>query len=124
MKGSKQKITSETKGIDAYVKNQLKTYEGRMKEIFETYDQPIAFKVSDMLRGKCMFKNITKINQCCSEIINAIQKDKEIKLIEIKNRLRMPTSDIKLKILFGNVIAELQLVINFSAAAYQFKHNI
>jgi len=34
------------------------------------------------------------------------------------------TSDLTLKLLFGNVIAELQLVINLKAAEYEFSHKI
>jgi hypothetical protein len=47
-----------------------------------------------------------------------------IEIIEIDNRLRKGTSDLVLKILFGKVVAELQLVINLNAAEYQFNHKI
>ena len=87
------------------MKKELKAYESRMEEIFQSHSEPIHFKVSDMLRGKCMFIEAEKINQCCSDIIEAVSKDETLKLIEVDNRLTKPTSDITLKILFGNVIA-------------------
>ncbi len=36
----------------------------------------------------------------------------------------MGTSDLVLKILFGNVIAEMQLVINLNASDYSFAHKL
>jgi hypothetical protein len=95
-----------------------------MNEIFEKTEKPIAFKVSDMLRAKCMFIDVDKINACCSEIISAVEKDSNLKLIEVDNRLRMGTSDITLKILFGNVISEIQLAINMRVSDYEFNHKI
>jgi len=95
-----------------------------MNAIFLTHEKPIEFKVSDMLRGKCMFADVSKINKCCSDIIDIVDKDGSIKLIEVKNRLRKGTSDLSLKLLFGSVVAELELVINLKAVAYEFSHKI
>ena len=91
-----------------------------MDKIFDTLEKPINFKVSDMLRGKCMFSSVDRINQCCSDILKAIEADKSgaLKLIEIDNRLQKETSDLVMKILFGKVIAELQLVIDLDSAEY------
>ena len=105
MKQSKKQSQSKVEGINDFVKKELKAYEERMDEIFQSHSEPIQFKVSDMLRGKCMFIEAAKINQCCSDIIEAVSKDETLKLIEVDNRLAKPTSDITLKILFGNVIA-------------------
>jgi hypothetical protein len=54
-----------------------------MENIFETLDQPIQFKVSDMLRGKCHFAGVSKINDCCHEILEILKKEenKDLKLI-------------------------------------------
>jgi hypothetical protein len=89
-----------------------------MNEIFEKTEKPIEFKVSDMLRAKCMFIEVDKINACCSDIINAVEKDGSLQLIEIDNRLRKGTSDITLKILFGDVISEIQLAIDMKVTDY------
>lgn len=79
-----------------------------------------------MLRGKCAFSVVEKINQCCSDIRSALtaEKYKHIKLIEIDNRLKKGTSDLVLKILFGSIVAEMQLVINLSASDYAFAHKL
>ena len=52
-----------------------------MNAIFLTHEKPIEFKVSDMLRGKCMFMDVSKINKCCSDIEDMVSKDGSIKLI-------------------------------------------
>ncbi len=97
-----------------------------MENIFKTLDQPIEFKVTDMLRGKCLFAAVDKINDCCFEIMESLKKEenKDLKLIEIDNRLKQSTSDLVLKVLFGNIVAELQLVINLEAAEFEFGHKI
>lgn len=39
-------------------------------------------------------------------------------MIKLDNRLKNPTSDLVLKILFGSTIAEFQMAINLNAAEY------
>ena len=97
-----------------------------MGDLYDNLKEPLYFKVSDMLRGKCSFAVVEKINQCCTDIKEAIESGryKHLKLIEIDNRLRMGTSDLVLKILFGNAIAEMQLVIDLSASDYAFAHKL
>jgi hypothetical protein len=75
----------------------------------------IEFKVSDMLRAKCMFKNVGDINYTAGEIKKGIE-DKKLTLVEIDNRLRgkTNTSDLVFKILVGETITELQLPIEFN----------
>lgn len=103
-----------------------KLYENEITEIFETKNDPIDFKVDDMLRAKCLFSGVDKINECCQEILNTLNKqdNKDLKLIKLSNRLKKPTSDINIKILFGNVIAELQLAILLNHAEYEFQHKL
>lgn len=74
--------------------------------MYNSLDKPIFFKVTDMLRGKCMFSGVDKINQCCTELKKAIE-DKGYRLVEIDNRLRgkTGTSDLVLKIMIGDTIA-------------------
>jgi hypothetical protein len=45
-------------------------------------------------------------------------------VIKLDNRLNKPTSDLTIKILFGNTIAELQMAINLNAAENEFNHKI
>ena len=76
-----------------------------MRDLYDNLKEPLYFKVSDMLRGKCAFSVIEKINQCCTDIKEALKTKQysHLKLIEVDNRLRKGTSDLVLKILFGNV---------------------
>ncbi len=120
------KSSSDTLTISQLVKKQKKAYEQKISKIFEQLKTPIVFKVSDMLRGKCMFATVDKINKCCSDILKA-QKRKQFKgfrVIQVDNRLRKGTSDLVLKVLLGNVIAEMQLVINLDISEYSFAHKL
>jgi hypothetical protein len=47
-----------------------------MKKIFATINCPLPYKVSDLLRGKCVFTSIKKINKCCSDIRDFIENSK------------------------------------------------
>lgn len=50
---------SETeKTIGEQVAKQKNIFTQKMSKIFDTIDKPIPFKVSDMLRGKCLFNSI------------------------------------------------------------------
>jgi hypothetical protein len=71
-----------------------------------------------MLRAKCMFTTVENINRCCFDIKEALElpENQDLQLIEIDNRLRKKTSDLVVKVLFGTVITEMQLVINLSSA--------
>ncbi len=79
-----------------------------------------------MLRAKCAFIGVEKINQCCADIKQALKTKQynHLRLIEIDNRLRKGTSDLVLKILFGDMIAEMQLVIDLNASNYAFAHKL
>jgi hypothetical protein len=70
-----------------------------------------------MLKCTCSFSVVEKINQCCNDIQDSLKTDKykHLKLIEIDNRLNKGTSDLILKILFGNVITEIQFVVDLNA---------
>ncbi len=89
-----------------------------MKNIFSKAKESIPFMVSDLLRGKCVFTSVERINKCCQDIKNEIsnRKDEGLRLIEIDNRLGKSNSDLVMKILFGNTIAELQLVKDLNTA--------
>lgn len=97
-----------------------------MRHLYDNLKEPLYFKVSNMLRGKCAFSVIEKINQCCADIKEALKTKQcsHLKLIKIDNRPRKGTSDLVLKILFGDVIAEMQLMIDLSASDYAFAHKL
>jgi hypothetical protein len=97
-----------------------------MKNIFSKAKESIPFMVSDLLRGKCVFTSVERINKCCQDIKNEIinRKDEGLRLIEIDNRLGKSNSDLVMKILFGNTIAELQLVKDLNTAQYEFSHKL
>jgi hypothetical protein len=97
-----------------------------MKNIFSKAKESIPFMVSDLLRGKCVFTSVERINKCCHDIKNEIsnRKDEGLRLIEIDNRLGKSNSDLVMKILFGNTIAELQLVKDLNTAQYEFSHKL
>lgn len=97
-----------------------------MKSIFNKIDQPIPFKVTDMLRGKCVFSSVTKINKCCADIVKMVESkaNEGLKLFEVDNRLKKDTCDLVIKIIFGNVVAEFQLVKEANIADYDFNHKI
>jgi hypothetical protein len=54
-----------------------------MNNIFSTWSKPIPFKVDDMLRGKCLFASVGKINKCCSDILEALKKEENKDLVVI-----------------------------------------
>jgi len=73
-----------------------------MRKLFESSNGVIEFKVSDMVRGKCMFNSVAKINNCATSIIVKIRQIERqggnIRLVEIDNRLSGITCDLVLKI--------------------------
>lgn len=97
-----------------------------MNQIFASHSDPIPFKVDDMLRGKCLFADVSNINKCCSDVLSALKEEgnKDIEVTELKNRLNWGTSDLVLRIRIGNTVAEFQMAINMSAAEYEFNHLI
>ncbi len=79
-----------------------------------------------MLRGKCVFSSVTKINNCCADIVKMVESkaDEGLRLFEVDNRLKKDTSDLVIKIIIGNVVAEFQLVKEANIADYDFNHKI
>lgn len=72
-----------------------------------------------------MFASVDGINECCEMLKKSISETK-YKIIEIDNRLKgkTGTSDIVLKIIMDQTIAQLQLVIDLNVASYQFSHKL
>ena len=124
----KPQDTSNRSKLLIHVEEEKKVFEQKMNKVFDNLKKPLLFKVSDMLRGKCMFASVQKINHCCNDIKKQItQSEGRFKLVEIDNRLQdddKGTSDLVMKILVGDVIAELQLVIDLDSAEYEFSHKL
>lgn len=92
-----------TPTLDDYLKEEEVDYNSQMKNIYDQIREPIPFKVSDMLRGKCLFQTVPEINECASKLKEAISRQK-FTLVEINNRLTDKTSDLVFKILIGNTV--------------------
>jgi hypothetical protein len=43
-----------------------------MKIIYNESDEPIPYKISDLLRGKCTFPTLDSANNCCQLIRDEI----------------------------------------------------
>lgn len=80
-----------------------------------------------MLRGKCVFLDISDIIYTVNSIKDFVKKDPRFSLGEIESRFtnKIPISDVTLKIIINNeILAELQLTVQTNAAAYNFAHKI
>ncbi len=89
----------------------------------------ITFKISDMLRGKCVFISIPDIIITIDRIKAFALKDekKRFRIIEIESRFtnKVPISDVTLKIAINEeIVTELQLAVQSNAAAYNFAHKV
>ena len=80
-----------------------------------------------MVRGKCVFLEVTDIIQTVNSIKEFVSRDSRFALAEIESRFTnpLPISDVTLKIIINQqIVAELQLTIQTNAAAYNFAHKI
>lgn len=64
----KPQDTSNRSKLLIHVEEEKKVFEQKMNKVFDNLKKPLLFKVSDMLRGKCMFASVQKINHCCNDI--------------------------------------------------------
>lgn len=55
--------------LASFAKKEYHFYKKQMESMYDSMDEPIKFKVSDMLRGKCLFSNVSQINRACSKIV-------------------------------------------------------
>ena len=80
-----------------------------------------------MVRGKCVFLEISDILETVKSIKDFIKKDSRFTIEEIESRFtnEIPISDVTLKIVINKrIVAELQLTIQTNAATYNFAHKI
>jgi hypothetical protein len=82
-----------------------------------------------MVRGKCVFLEISDIIKTIDQIKAFVQKDekKRYRITEIESSFtnKLPISDVTLKIAINEVIvSELQLTVQANAAAYNFAHKV
>lgn len=87
----------------------------------------VPFKISDMVRGKCVFLEVSDIIHTVKSIKDFVSKDSRFTIEEIESRFTntTPISDVTLKIVINKkIVAQLQLTIQTNAAAYNFAHKI
>ena len=87
----------------------------------------VPFKISDMVRGKCVFLEVSDIIDTVKSIKDFVSKDSRFTIEEIESRFTntTPISDVTLKIVINKrIVAQLQLTIQTNAAAYNFAHKI
>ena len=80
-----------------------------------------------MVRGKCVFLEVSDIIQSVQSIKEFVSRDARFKIEEIESRFTNPTpiSDVTLKIVINDkIVAQLQLTIQTNAATYSFAHKI
>jgi hypothetical protein len=80
-----------------------------------------------MVRGKCVFLEVSDIIESVNAIKKFVEKDPRYGISEIESRFtnKVPISDVTLKIVLNNqIVAELQLTIQTNAATYNFAHKI
>ena len=125
MNGKFQKfeIKEGERNLENFLAQEKEAYQNQMKALFEKINGEIPFTVSDMLRGKCMFREISQINQAAKEITENCRK-KGFKVVEIENRLGKNTKDLVFKIEIGGIIAEFQLAYQFNVVKNEFNHKI
>ena len=94
----------------------------------------VKFEVTDMVRGKCTFLQLSDILSTIQDIKSFVNRQKQstdtthkYRIISVENRFtrKVPISDITLKIALNQeIVAELQLTLQTNAAAYNFAHKI
>ena len=116
MKGSIKQILAQ----------QETTYRKIIDELLEK-STAVPFKISDMVRGKCVFLEVSDIIDTVKSIKDFVSKDSRFTIEEIESRFTntTPISDVTLKIIINKrIVAQLQLTIQTNAAAYNFAHKI
>ena len=61
--------------MDSLFKHEEELYEENITRTYEMMEESIAFGVSDMVRGKCMFSSLKDLNECCELLKEAIKKN-------------------------------------------------
>lgn len=103
-----------------------KDYLIKVDELLESRES-VQFKISDMVRGKCIFLEIGDIIETVNDIKRFVKEDDRFGLTEIESRFtnKVPISDVTLKIILNKqIVAELQLTIQTNAATYNFAHKV
>eukprot|EP00178_Gracilaria_changii_P004060 TRINITY_DN1626_c0_g1_i13.p1 TRINITY_DN1626_c0_g1~~TRINITY_DN1626_c0_g1_i13.p1 ORF type:complete len:181 (+),score=33.20 TRINITY_DN1626_c0_g1_i13:1108-1650(+) len=119
---------SPKQSIQETLDSEDQEYKDKIDEILSTKSD-VEFKISDMVRGKCVFTDISDIILTIDQIKSFAERDpkKRFKITEIESRFtnKVPISDVTLKIAINNqIVAELQLTIQSNAAAYNFAHKV
>ena len=126
-KDAKRKINAK-ETIQATIDNEDKEYREEIDRLLKGKEE-VTFKISDMVRGKCVFLEVEDIIKTINEIKEFVKSDpyKRYRITEIESRFtnKQPISDVTLKIALNEeIVSELQLTIQANAAAYNFAHKV
>ena len=75
------------------------------------------YYITDLVRGKCMFKNLLGIKKAVNAGIRECAA-KEYEIVELDNRLKKVTQDVVFKILIGEIVCEFQLALEFECTQF------
>ncbi len=112
--------------IKSVLDKEQKEYSTQIDRILKE-KETVQFKISDMVRGKCVFLEVGDIIHTVNLIKKFVANNPRFGIAQIESRFNNPTpiSDVTLKIVLDNkIVAELQLTIQTNAAAYAFSHKI
>ena len=127
--GKAEKMEKKAKGtIQETIESEDKDYKEAIDRLLEEKEE-VTFKISDMVRGKCVFLEVEDIILTVNQIKEFVRNDpkRRFRITEIESRFTnpQPISDVTLKIAINEeIVSELQLTIQANAAAYNFAHKV
>lgn len=83
---------------------------------------PTECYLSDLVRGKCIFKTPEQIKTACEFLIKLCAEE-GYEITEIDNRINKVTHDIVFKIMIEGIVCELQLDIEFEEDKFEYGHS-
>ena len=127
--GKTEKLDKKAKEtIQETIESEDSEYKRAIDRILKEKEE-VTFKISDMVRGKCVFLEVEDIIQTVNQIKEFVKNDPKgrYRITEIESRFTnpQPISDVTLKIAINEeVVSELQLTVQANAAAYNFAHKV
>ena len=117
--------------IKEVLESEEEAYKKNLQEALESLTE-VTFKISDMVRGKCIFLCVEDIIETIVQIKNFVNEQNakgevRYRITEIESRFtkKVPISDVTLKIAINEeIVSELQLTLQTNAAAYNFAHKV
>ena len=127
--GKAQNLEKKAKGtIQDTIESEDREYKEAIDRLLKEKEE-VTFKISDMVRGKCVFLEVEDIILTVNQIKEFVKNDprNRFRITEIESRFTnpQPISDVTLKIAINEeIVSELQLTIQANAAAYNFAHKV